>query len=70
MAGRLICCGCGAVIIIQTLENLWMCLALVPVVGITLPFVSAGGSSLLATYMLVGLAHSVSAHEKRFYFNR
>lgn len=68
MAGRLICCGCGAVIIIQTLENLWMCLALVPVVGITLPFVSAGGSSLLATYMLVGLAHSVSAHEKRFYF--
>ena len=68
MAGRLICCGCGAVIIIQTLENLWMCLALVPVVGITLPFVSAGGSSLLAMYMLVGLAHSVSAHEKRFYF--
>lgn len=68
MAGRLICCGCGAVIIIQSLENLWMCLALVPVVGITLPFVSAGGSSLLATYMLVGLAHSVSAHEKRFYF--
>lgn len=70
MAGRLICCGCGAVIIIQTLENLWMCLALVPVVGITLPFVSAGGSSLLAMYMLVGLAHSVSAREKRFYFTR
>ena len=69
-AGRLICCGCGAVIIIQTLENLWMCLALVPVVGITLPFVSAGGSSLLAMYMLVGLAHSVSAREKKFYFTR
>ena len=68
MSGRLICCGCGAVIIIQTIENVWMCLALVPVVGITLPFVSAGGSSLLAMYMLVGLAHSVSAHEKRFYF--
>lgn len=70
ISGRLICCGCGAVIIIQTLENLWMCLALVPVVGITLPFVSAGGSSLLAMYMLVGLAHSVSAHEKKFYFTR
>ena len=67
--GRLICCGCAAVIIVQTLENLWMCLAVVPVIGITLPFVSAGGSSVLATYMMVGLAHSVSAHEKKFYFS-
>lgn len=68
--GKLICCGCAAVIIIQTLENLWMCLALVPVVGITLPFMSAGGSSVLAMYLLMGLAHSVSAHEKKFYFSR
>ncbi len=67
--GRLICSGCAAVIIVQTLESLWMCLGLVPVVGITLPFVSAGGSSLLAMYLLVGLAHSVSAHEKKFYFS-
>lgn len=66
--GRLICCGCAAVVVLQTIENLWMCLALVPVVGITLPFVSCGGSSVLAMYMLVGLAHSVSAREKRFYF--
>jgi rod shape determining protein RodA len=55
-------------IVIQSMENLWMCLALVPVVGITLPFVSAGGSSLLATYILLGIAHSVSAHEKKYYF--
>ncbi len=67
--GKLICCGCGAVIVVQTLESLWMCLGLVPVVGITLPFVSAGGSSLLAMYLLMGLAHSVSAHEKKFYFS-
>ena len=68
--GKLICCGCAAVIIVQTLENLWMCLALVPVVGITLPFMSAGGSSVLAIYLLMGLAHSVAAHEKKFYFSR
>lgn len=66
--GRLICCGCAAVIVLQTVENLWMCLALVPVVGITLPFVSCGGSSVLATYILVGLAHSAYARENRFYF--
>lgn len=68
--GRLICSGVAAVIIIQTVENLWMCLGLVPVVGITLPFVSAGGSSVFALYFLLGLAHSVYAHEKRFFFTR
>lgn len=70
VVGKLICSGIAAVIILQTLENLWMCLALVPVVGITLPFVSAGGSSMLALYCLIGLAHSVYAHEKRFFFRR
>ena len=68
--GRLICSGVAAVIILQTLENLWMCLGLVPVIGITLPFVSAGGSSVFALYFLMGLAHSVYAHEKRFFFTR
>lgn len=63
--GRLICSGIAAVIIIQSAENLWMCLGLVPVVGITLPFMSAGGSSVLALYALMGLAHSVAAKEKK-----
>ena len=70
LAGRLICVGVAAVIIIQTLENLWMCLALVPVVGITLPFLSCGGSSVLALYLLIGLAHSVRAKERSYYFHR
>lgn len=68
--GRLVCSGIAAVILLQTLENLWMCLALVPVVGITLPFVSCGGSSVLALYILIGFAHSVAARDKRFYFRR
>ncbi len=66
--GRLICSGIAAVIIIQSVENLWMCLGLVPVVGITLPFMSAGGSSVFALYALMGLAHSVAAKEKKMYF--
>ena len=64
--GKLVCIGVSAVVMIQTAENLWMCLGLVPVIGITLPFVSCGGSSLLATHMLIALVHSVSAREKRF----
>ncbi|MBO5937914.1 MAG: FtsW/RodA/SpoVE family cell cycle protein [Clostridia bacterium] len=66
VAGKLICFGTAAVLIVQTVENLWMCLALVPVVGITLPFMSCGGSSVLASYLLLGVAHSVAAREKRF----
>ena len=69
-AGKLICGGISAVIIVQTVENLWMCLATVPVVGITLPFVSYGGSSVFALYFLMGLAHSVYAKEKKFFFSR
>ncbi|MBO5416883.1 MAG: FtsW/RodA/SpoVE family cell cycle protein [Clostridia bacterium] len=67
-AGRLVCCGISAIFILQTLENIGMCMALIPVVGITLPFMSAGGSSMLALYIIVGLVHSIRAKEKRFYF--
>ncbi len=63
--GSLIAVGVAAVIIVQTAENVAMTLALVPVVGITLPFVSCGGSSMLATYLLVGLVHSVANTQKR-----
>ena len=60
--GMLICVGVAGILIAQTVENLGMCFALLPVVGLTLPFLSCGGSSLLATYLLIGLVHSVSAH--------
>ncbi len=61
--GGLICVGVAAILIVQTLENLGMCLAMLPVVGLTLPFLSCGGSSVLATYALVSLVHSVKGHK-------
>ena len=63
--GSYICVGVGAIIIVQTLENIGMCLAMLPVVGITLPFVSCGGSSVLATYVLLSLVHSVKSHRPK-----
>jgi rod shape determining protein RodA len=63
--GSYICIGVGAIIIVQTIENIGMCLAMLPVVGITLPFVSCGGSSVLATYVLVAIAHSVKSHKPK-----
>lgn len=63
--GGLICVGVAAIIIVQTLENLGMCLAMLPVVGITLPFLSCGGSSVLATYVLVSLVHSIAKNKSK-----
>ncbi len=70
LMGKIICFGIGAMFILQTLEGIGMSLALIPVVGITLPFLSAGGSSTLALYLIIGIVHSVNAQEKKFYFSR
>jgi rod shape determining protein RodA len=57
--------GAAAILILQTLENIGMCLAVIPVVGIALPFMTAGGSSMLALNILIGLIHSVRAKDRR-----
>ena len=67
--GSLICVGVAAIIIVQTLENLGMCLAMLPVVGLTLPFLSCGGSSVLATYILLSLVHSIKSHKPSMKIN-
>jgi cell division protein FtsW (lipid II flippase) len=53
--GRLMAAGIVSVFAGQTFINLMVCLKLMPVTGITLPFVSYGGSSLLASFMAAGL---------------
>jgi len=50
--------GIGAMIASQTIINIAMCLRVGPVIGITLPFFSAGGSSTLCLYIGLGLALS------------
>ncbi len=68
--GTYICAGVVAIMIAQTTENLGMCLAMLPVVGITMPFLSYGGSSMLSTWMLLGLVESVKLHNTKYYFER
>ncbi len=59
VTGKLICCAVAVMIITQVVVNVGMCLKLLPVVGITLPFMSAGGSSNLCIYIAVGMVLSV-----------
>ena len=65
-----LCIGIAGMLIAQTVENIGMCLALLPVVGITLPFFSYGASSILSVYICVGLLQSICTHNKKYYFER
>jgi len=54
-----ICVGIAAVMIFQTVENIGMCLFVMPVIGLTLPFFSYGGSSLVTMFAAMGLVSGV-----------
>lgn len=58
--GALICVGFAAIIGYQMFVNIGMLLGLLPVTGIPLPFISYGGSSLVVTTMMVGLALNIA----------
>ena len=60
----LICVGVAASLAFQTFINIGMCLGITPVIGITLPFFSYGGSSLLTTFAAMGLVSGVKYKPK------
>jgi rod shape determining protein RodA len=57
--GALIAYGAATLISFQTIVNVGMNLNLLPVTGLTLPFVSYGGSSLMTLFIAIGLVESV-----------
>ncbi len=61
--GKMICLGYFALIASQTIINIGMVLGILPVVGITLPFFSSGGTSVMCLYLGVGLVQSVYMHK-------
>lgn len=60
--GLVICTGIFTMLVSQTVINIGMCLWLIPVIGVTLPFFSAGGTSLLFTYLGLAVVMSVHIH--------
>lgn len=63
--GSMICYGVASIIFFQTVVSIGMNLSLLPVTGLTLPFVSSGGTSLLSMLAGIGLAESVIIRRKR-----
>lgn len=65
--GRLVVVGFAAFILAQTLVNVGMTIGMLPIIGLTLPFVSYGGSSMLTVWVMTGLILGVGLRRsKRF----
>lgn len=62
--GRLMAFGVTSMLLFQTFVNVGMNVGLLPVTGIPLPFISAGGSSLLSIFVCLGLLQSVLIHSQ------
>lgn len=63
--GRLIAVGLGAFVPAQVFVNVGMNVGIVPIIGITLPFVSYGGSSLVTFWIMTGLIFNVALRRPR-----
>ncbi|MBR4875876.1 MAG: FtsW/RodA/SpoVE family cell cycle protein [Clostridia bacterium] len=53
--GYLMCIGIGTMFMVQILINVGMCLGIMPVIGLTLPFISYGGTSVMTMYAALGM---------------
>lgn len=60
--GKLMCVGIFGMLLAQIMINLGMCLSITPVIGVTLPFFSAGGTSLLCLFTGIGVVMSIYMH--------
>ncbi len=67
-AGSLILVGIGAMFLFHTVQNVCMCLGLLPVTGIPLPFLSYGGSSLLTNFLATGIVQNIYKTSKELSF--
>jgi rod shape determining protein RodA len=63
--GRLVATGVLAWLAFQTFENIGMTLGIMPITGIPLPLVSAGGTSMMSVWVAIGLLQTVRLHKAR-----
>ncbi len=69
MFGRLIVTGLGAMFMFQVFENIGMTMGIMPVTGITLPFISYGGTSVIVNMAAAGIIIGIGARNKIIHFS-
>lgn len=67
--GSFICMGAVGLISLQVFQNVGMTIGLTPITGITLPFVSYGGSALITNFIVIGLVLSVQVRTRKYMFS-
>jgi rod shape determining protein RodA len=66
LRGSFIIIGIVSMYVFQVFQNIGMMIGLMPITGITLPFISYGGTSLLLNMLCIGLVFSVKAHQEKY----
>jgi rod shape determining protein RodA len=64
-AGKYMVAGIAAILFFQTMVNVGMNIRVLPVTGLTLPFVSYGGSSLVTLFIALGVVQSVLMRHRK-----
>ena len=58
---KALCFGVASALIFQMLVNVGMCIGMVPIIGLTLPFISYGGTSIVSLFAMMGFVSGVHA---------
>lgn len=66
LRGSYIIIGIASMMVFQIFQNIGMMIGMMPITGITLPFISYGGTSLLLNMMSIGLIFSIRAHHDKY----
>lgn len=66
LKGSFIIIGIATMMVFQIFENIGMMIGIMPITGITLPFISYGGTSLLLNMACIGLIFSIRAHQEKY----
>ena len=64
--GSFIIIGIATMLVFQIFQNVGMMIGIMPITGITLPFISYGGTSLLLNMLSIGLIFSIRAHQEKY----
>jgi rod shape determining protein RodA len=65
LSGSLIITGIVSMLVFQIFQNVGMFLGILPITGITLPFISYGGTSLLINMLCIGIVQSIRVHQEK-----
>ncbi|TFE30703.1 FtsW/RodA/SpoVE family cell cycle protein [Cohnella luojiensis] len=66
LRGSFIIIGIASMMVFQIFQNIGMMIGIMPITGITLPFISYGGTSLLLNMMSIGLIFSIRGHQEKY----